>query len=216
MRNDISVSFAYSIATERSEVNHFSCAYEAGSADDNGFSEVFRCDGLSLLCQFPWRAGKHDFSAGCAAVGTHIDEPVRLFHYVKIVFDDNDGIAPVHQAVQQRHDLLHIGSVQTGGGLVQHIDVALFVQVFGQLHPLAFAAGEGGQGLPQAIAYAVDSEMLAMGAFDGDAVSVKTYGNTKYADYGEQWNEEEYYEYNLEKAKELLAASGASKVTRTP
>lgn len=68
----------------------------------------------------------------------------------------------------------------------------------------------GNKELRQAIAYAIDSEMLAMGAYDGDAVPVKTYGNTKYADYVEKWNEEEYYEYDLAKAKELLAASGAS------
>ena len=40
--------------------------------------------------------------------------------------------------------------------------------------------------------------------------AVKTYGNTKYADYVESWNDEPYYEYDFEKAKELYAASGAS------
>lgn len=64
--------------------------------------------------------------------------------------------------------------------------------------------------LRKAIAYAIDSEVIALGAFNGDAKPVKTYGNTKYADYVEKWNDEEYYEYDLDKAKELYAASGAS------
>ena len=65
------------------------------------------------------------------------------------MFDDDDGVASVHQAVQQLHDLLNIRSVESGGGLVQHINIALLVQIFVQLHPLAFTAGKRGQGLPQ-------------------------------------------------------------------
>ena len=64
--------------------------------------------------------------------------------------------------------------------------------------------------LRKAIAYAIDSELIAEGAYNGDARAVKTYGNTKYADYVESWNDEPYYEYDFEKAKELYAASGAS------
>ena len=62
----------------------------------------------------------------------------------------------------------------------------------------------------KAIAYAIDTEVIALGAYNGDARPVKTYGNTKYADYVDKWNDEPYYEYDLDKAKELYAASGAS------
>lgn len=62
--------------------------------------------------------------------------------------------------------------------------------------------------LRKAIAYAVDAELLAEGAFNGDARPVKTYGNTKYADYVQKWNDEEYYDYDLDKAKALYAAAG--------
>ena len=65
------------------------------------------------------------------------------------MLDDDDGIAPLHQTVQQLHDLFYIGGVQTGGGLIQHVNVALLVEVFGQLHPLTLTAGEGGKGLPE-------------------------------------------------------------------
>lgn len=64
--------------------------------------------------------------------------------------------------------------------------------------------------LRQAVVYAIDSEMLRDGAFGGNGAVVKTYGNTKYADYVEKWNDEEYYEYNPEKAAALFAESGVT------
>ena len=69
---------------------------------------------------------------------------------------------------------------------------------------------ENNPDLRKAIAYAIDTEVIALGAYNGDARPVKTYGNTKYADYVDKWNDEPYYEYDLDKAKELYAASGAS------
>ena len=65
------------------------------------------------------------------------------------MLDDDDGVSPLYKAVQQLHDAGHIRCVQTGGGLVQHIDIALLVQIFSQLYPLALAAGQGGQWLSQ-------------------------------------------------------------------
>lgn len=64
--------------------------------------------------------------------------------------------------------------------------------------------------LRQAICYAIDAEGLITGVFAG-------YGKTMHdpiADtsvgYLEKWKDEEYYPYNLEKAKELLAQSNYS------
>ena len=64
---------------------------------------------------------------------------------------------------------------------------------------------DGKPELRKAIAYAIDSNMLRDGAFAGNGIAVKTYGNTKYADYVEKWNDEEYFEYNPDKAAELFA-----------
>ena len=65
------------------------------------------------------------------------------------MLDDNDGVAAIYQTVQQLHDLLNIGSVETGRGFVQYIDIAFLVQIFCQLHPLALTSGEGREGLTQ-------------------------------------------------------------------
>ncbi len=64
--------------------------------------------------------------------------------------------------------------------------------------------------LRQAIAYAIDDNMLIAGAYDGNGAAVKTYGNTKYADYVEKWNDESYYEYDAEKAAALFSESGVA------
>lgn len=64
--------------------------------------------------------------------------------------------------------------------------------------------------LRQAIAYAIDKEMLLEGAFSGNGNIVKTWGNKNYSDYVGAWDGEAYYEYDLAKAQALLAESGAS------
>ena len=65
----------------------------------------------------------------------------------------------------------------------------------------------------QALAYAVDSQQLVDGALIGSGNVAKTWGNTNYSDYVSTWNNEDYYSYDLEKAKQLLAESGAAKTT---
>lgn len=64
------------------------------------------------------------------------------------------------------------------------------------------------QALRQAVAYAIDKQGIAQGVYKGQALICKTYGNNKYADYNKKWDSEDYYDYNLAKAKELLAQAG--------
>ena len=60
------------------------------------FPEIIRRDGVGSRCHVCRGAGKHDFTAGDAAVWPHVNEPVRLFHHIQIVLDDDDGIAAFH------------------------------------------------------------------------------------------------------------------------
>jgi ABC-type transport system substrate-binding protein len=62
--------------------------------------------------------------------------------------------------------------------------------------------------LRQAVCYAIDSASMVQGVSKGDAVQVKTFGNAKYGDYVKKWDTEDYYNYNMDKAKQLFAASG--------
>ena len=68
------------------------------------------------------------------------------------MLDDHHGVALVHQTLEHVHQLVDVGGVQAGGGLVQNIDGGaggLPGKLGGQLHPLGFAAGQGGGGLAQ-------------------------------------------------------------------
>lgn len=61
----------------------------------------------------------------------------------------------------------------------------------------------------KAICYAIDANGIIEGVFNGGAKLSKAYANPECIDYNSEWDSEEYYEYNIEKAKELLVSSGA-------
>lgn len=61
--------------------------------------------------------------------------------------------------------------------------------------------------LRQAVLYAFDSQGFVDGASDGYGVTCKTFGSDLLPDFQEKWRSEDYYEYNPEKAKELLKES---------
>jgi hypothetical protein len=63
------------------------------------------------------------------------------------VLDDDDGLAGVHQPVEEPEQLLDVGEVQAGARLVEHVDAALLGEMRGELEPLPFAAREGREGL---------------------------------------------------------------------
>lgn len=58
-----------------------------------------------------------------------------------------------------------------------------------------------------ALACSIDKEGLNLGAFNGNGAALKDFGNATYPDYNPEWDKEEYYEYDVDKAKEYLAQS---------
>jgi ABC-type transport system substrate-binding protein len=64
------------------------------------------------------------------------------------------------------------------------------------------------QTLRQAICYAIDNNAFLAGVLNNQGFVSKTFGNSKYSDYNPAWDNEDYYEYNLDKAKQLLAQAG--------
>ena len=81
--------------------------------------------------------------------GTDVDDPVGVGHHGLVVLDDDDRLAGVDEAVEQAEEVLHVGEVQAGGGLVEDVDVALLPHLRRELEPLALAAGQGGQRLAE-------------------------------------------------------------------
>ncbi len=98
------------------------------------------------------RALSHDAASRLSAFGTEIDHPIGLFNDVEVVLDDQHGIAEVHQAIQDVHELLHVVEMQAGGGLIEDVKSAAGLaagQLARQLDPLRFAAGKRGGRLAQ-------------------------------------------------------------------
>src|SRR5207245_8898046 len=89
------------------------------------------------------RAGGDNFAAAIAALRPQIDDPVGVADDVEVVLDHHDGVAGLHQAVEDLEELLNIGEVQAGGGLVQNVEGPPgrpLRELAGELHPLRFAA----------------------------------------------------------------------------
>lgn len=58
-----------------------------------------------------------------------------------------------------------------------------------------------------ALAYAIDKGGVNIGAFNGNGMDLKDFANTTYPDYNPEWDSEDYYDYDVDKAKEYLAQS---------
>jgi len=62
--------------------------------------------------------------------------------------------------------------------------------------------------LRQAILYAIDSKALVQGVLGSAGSVVKSWGCNVYPDYNPKWDSEDYYDFDLEKAKALIKDSG--------
>lgn len=62
--------------------------------------------------------------------------------------------------------------------------------------------------LRQAVCYAIDNQGVLDGAYDGLGAVCHCFGGEKSSDYVEDWKSQPYYEYDPEKAKELMAEAG--------
>ena len=94
-------------------------------------------------------AGGDEAAAGGAAFGAEVEDPVGAEHDVEVVFDDDDGVAVVDEVVEDAHEDVDVGGVEAGGGFVEDEKAALAGEFEGKLEALAFAAGEGGEGLAE-------------------------------------------------------------------
>lgn len=121
----------------------------------------------------------------------------------------------------QRAIAMETGAIDTSGSLNQtdldrlaENDNFTIVNIFDNAtYYLGFNCSEGNpcanEDLRKAIAYAIDTQGVADGAFTGGRGSAaKNLGHEKYPDYNHDWDNEDYYDQDLEKAREALAASG--------
>ena len=68
--------------------------------------------------------------------------------------------------------------------------------------------GENGKLLRQAVCYAINEQAVVDAGLGGFGTVAKTFGKAGTAGYNEAWEDGDYYSYNPEKAKELMAEAG--------
>ena len=64
-------------------------------------------------------ADGNDLSALVAGVGAEVNDPIGGFHDLKVVLDDEDGVAGVHQSLEDFEQHAHVVEVQAGGRFVK-------------------------------------------------------------------------------------------------
>src|SRR5258708_670263 len=98
------------------------------------------------------RALGDDAAAAFAAFGAEVNDPVGLLDDVKVVLDDEHGVAEIDEALQDVEEFSHVIEVQAGCGFIENVKLAAglaFGKLAGQLDALGFAAGKCCGGLAE-------------------------------------------------------------------
>ncbi len=81
---------------------------------------------------------------------SQIDDPIGVSDHREVVLDDDYRFTGVNKAVEQIQQVVDIGEVESGCGLIENVDAAFLRHVDGQLEPLALPARQGVEGLADA------------------------------------------------------------------
>src|ERR1700693_2405328 len=95
---------------------------------------------------FRWALG-NDASPFFTTFGSEIDDPIRLFDDVKVVLNDQDGVAQCHKTIENIEKFFNVVEMQAGCRLVENIQRAarLALGKFArQFCALSFTAGNCG------------------------------------------------------------------------
>ena len=101
------------------------------------------------------RALEHDLAAGVAGARPHVDEVVGDTHDVRVVLDDDDGVALVAQLLEQLGQPMHVARMEADARLVEdvhRVDQAA-AEVLDHLDALRLAAR-------QRVGLAVEAEVV--------------------------------------------------------
>ena len=105
------------------------------------------------FCHLLWCTLGYNLATGIAAFGAEVDDVVGYLYDVKVVLDDNYGVAFVDESVEHLVENANILKVESGGRLVEYVEGAAGValgELGGQFYPLALTATEGGRRLTEA------------------------------------------------------------------
>lgn len=100
-----------------------------------------------------------DEATGVAGFGAHIENPVRGLDHIEIVFDDDDRIADIDQAVEDLEKFGDIFEVESSGGFIEEVEGFAgggSCQFSGKFDALGLASAEGGCGLAEGDVFETD------------------------------------------------------------
>ena len=95
--------------------------------------------------QFVGGAVKDDLTTALAGAGAHVNHAVGGEHHGRVVFDHDQGVARIAQALHGLGDAVHVARVQADAGFVQHeqgVDQA-GTERGGEVDALDFTAAQG-------------------------------------------------------------------------
>src|SRR6478735_8295481 len=101
--------------------------------------QVRRGSAFWVLRYLGRRSARHQTAPLISSARTDIDDPIASGNDAHVVLHHDHGIACIHQRIELRHELLHIGGMQAGSRLVKNIErVAALcsLQLGGQLDSL--------------------------------------------------------------------------------
>jgi hypothetical protein len=58
----------------------------------------------------------------CARTGTKFDDVISRANHIRIVFDDEHGMATLNQGTEGSNELFHVGFVESGRRFVEYIN----------------------------------------------------------------------------------------------
>jgi hypothetical protein len=79
------------------------------------------CVGLFIAGNLFRRALGNDATTALAALGTKIDDPIRLLNHVQVVFDDQNSVAEIDQTLQDVEKFEHIVKMKAGRRLIEDV-----------------------------------------------------------------------------------------------
>ena len=96
---------------------------------------------------------KYQVPAIFTGIRPQVNDPVGTFHYVRVVFNNKDGMATLDKRVKGLKQFLDIMEIQSGSRLIKDEKVVIirisFSQESGELYTLCFTTGKSAAGLSQ-------------------------------------------------------------------
>lgn len=68
-------------------------------------------------------ARRHNLSATRAAFRPKVNHPIRLGDQIQIMLNDHDGVAGIHESLQDFYEPPHVGDVQPNGGFFEDEEI---------------------------------------------------------------------------------------------